>query len=209
MIKNNHGILYETKEEDLKLIRYLVKEFTYKDYGSKDNELYTEKILNHIKTKEWKETYKSKQFIFIFDSYARRKYVNVKFMLMCQVLEIMYFYNCYNKDPEKLRHIKFKNKIKEVFNYFFPKEMKDKNANILRILRNCVAHTGAITYEDIHKKALTKNERSLIEDFMENKDMLEIAINFNLLMEEIFMMSLGLSRKEARKVPPAWKRFLK
>ena len=108
-------------------------------------------------------------------------------MLTCQALEIIYYLKFGKPKIEN-----FKNKVVKLYKDFYEFNFQDDTANIIRIIRNNVAHAGTITgissrYE-VHNKEAVKNFLTINK----LRNIRLIAFSFNLLVDDIVIRILGL-----------------
>ncbi len=198
------SILYRndnlTIKDDERLISHLVSNFVASGKNKTFNKRCVEKIIKNIQTKEWRGKYKSVHFVHVFDIYIREDIGDIKFMWMCQILEILYFFEIYSKSDiqygniKKIGDIHFYEKLEGLFYHLYKIKINKDICMILKMLRNSVAHTG--TLETI-KEALGNEDSKSLEKAQKNKiDLRVLAISFNYLMTDIFMRCLGLSDDE-------------
>jgi hypothetical protein len=183
-------------EDDKKIISHLIFEFVAGAKDTEFNQRCTDKIISVIQTKEWQERYKSKHFVHIFDMYTRENIGDIKFMWMCQTLDLLYFFVIYSQrnNAIKLNQIKFDQKIKELFFYVYKKEIDEDTCKTLKMLRNHTTHTGTL---EIIKEVLGTEDLGVLDKAIKDKINLRVlAFSFNYLMEDIFMRCLGLSNDD-------------
>lgn len=192
------SVLYGDKEAAIDYDKNLVSSLVYEFVGGgKDKQFNikcTEKIINNIHSEKWNKKYKSKHFVHIFDIYSRESFVDIKFMWMCEVLEILYFFLCHKGSAKNIEK-DFSKKLRKVYKHIYNNEINYKTANVLRTLRNNVAHTGTI---DKIKGVLKSKNINAINGFKKKYKISErmLVVSFNLLMEDIFMRCLGLDNNE-------------
>lgn len=194
MMENNQSILHENQniEEDRKLIFYILSS-TFGQKDKRQTEELTNKIIKTIQAKAWQQKFSSRHFVFIIDEYCRQNIGDIKFLWMCQVIDILYFYEIFQDNGEKLENLhqrSFDIKLKELFEYYYKKEMG--NSNMVRLIRNNVVHTGAIDGID---RAIKQKDVSDIKNFKKKfrQDSLRaLAMSANLLFFDMFIRSMGL-----------------
>lgn len=210
------SILYKDKNateiEDKKLISYLVFNLLSRKKDDFHNKC-VDKIMETIQTKEWKLKYKSSHFIHIVDIYSRENYGELKFMWMCQVLELLYFfiiYNSPNPSSAKLSEIHFYDKLGDLYKYFYNgREIRAENSKIIKMLRNSVAHTGTL---EVIEETLGKEDLGSFKKAKENNiNLRELALSFDLLVADMFLRCLGLEDDEmyVNGVPPQFLNIFK
>ncbi|MEX2515177.1 MAG: hypothetical protein WD335_03540 [Candidatus Paceibacterota bacterium] len=197
-MKNIPSILHtdNTLAEDHKLIFYILE----KTYGKKPAFELTEKIISNIQSKNWQQKFPSTHFVFIVDEQCRQNIGDIKFLWMCQVLDIIYFYEIFKpsgKPTEELHNPGkhgFDKKMKKLFQYYYEKSIE--NSEIIKIARNNVVHTGNI---DGISGAVKKNDLSKIADFKAKHkvdSLRSIAMSANLLFFDMFVRSMGLNNED-------------
>lgn len=182
---NDKSILYNdaTLKEDLQIIKQLVDYSVVGDLNHKSK--CVQKIFSIIQTKEWQEKYPTRIFVFLAQYSTEIKILDVKTMMICGVLEILYY--LYFGNDEKY----FKNKIIKLYNKFYALNFNSETAEILRIIRNNIAHLGSI--DGIEEK-YTNEEKTTIYSYKKKfKTNLHIVSHsFNLLVRDMVIRALGL-----------------
>ncbi|PIQ91515.1 MAG: hypothetical protein COV70_03360 [Parcubacteria group bacterium CG11_big_fil_rev_8_21_14_0_20_39_22] len=194
-MKNSPSILHtdNTLAEDYKLILYILE----KSYGKKPASELTDKIISNIQSKNWQQKFPSTHFVFIVDEQCRQDIGDIKFLWMCQVLDIIYFYEIFKpsgKSAEELHNPGkhgFDKKVKKLFQYYYKKSIE--NSEAIKIARNNVVHTGNI---DGMSGAIKQNDLSKIADFKVKykvDSLRSMAMSANLLFFDMFVRSMGLN----------------
>ncbi len=132
MIKS---VLFTDKDATIENDKELISSLVYINVigGKKDllRKECVEKILQVIQSATWQKKYKSSHFVHLVDSYNRQKIGDIKFMMMCQLLEILYFFRC-NKEPAKyLKKKRFDNKLEILFYDVYKKSINKKHQILL------------------------------------------------------------------------------
>lgn len=197
-MENNQSILHANQniEEDRKLIFYILSStFGLKDKGQ--TEELTNKIIKTIRAKEWQQKFSSRHFVFIVDEYCRQNIGDIKFLWMCQVIDILYFYEIFKQGTEiaeELHNPKkhgFSTKIEKLSQHYHGKKIY--NAKMVKLIRNNVVHTGDIDGID---GAIKQNDITDIDNFKKKfrQDSLRpLAVSANLLFFDMFVRSMGLN----------------
>lgn len=197
-MKNSPSILHNdnTLAEDYKLVFYILE----KSYGKKPASELTDKIISNIQSKNWQKKFPTTHFIFIIEEQCRQNIGDIKFLWMCQVLDIIYFYEIFKpsgEPAEKLHNPRkhgFDKKVKNLFQYYYKKSIE--NSEVIKIARNNVVHTGNINGI---RGVVKQNDLSKIEDFkVKHKvdSLRSIAMSANLLFFDMFVRSMGLNNED-------------
>ena len=185
----------ETEKMDNGLVSFLVnKTVTGFDFHKKSC---VDKIVKTIKTTRWQDKFTNRGFVFALLYSFDAKIIEIKFSLMCQALDSLYFQISKNNKTDN-----FGDKIKYVFKYVYGRKMRKKTSNALRIIRDDVMHTGEIMGIAASRKSLKDSNtlKSYFEEINRPKqqktsdvqDIISLASSFNYLMEEIVLRILGL-----------------
>lgn len=151
-IKNQPSVLWAngTLQADWKLLQAIANYFV-PGHSQKHKEAMAEKMFKTIQTQKWQEQFTSKNFIFCV-YYSSQLYpaapIDITGMLCFQALE-----NLFPQlgGDEKVEN--FDQKIKFVYEKIYDDERKkepnialfnNKTGNILRIIRNNIAHNGSM-----------------------------------------------------------------
>jgi hypothetical protein len=152
-----------------------------------------DKIILNIQTQNWQKKFRHR--IFVFSAYyaLEGQVVEIKFALYCQVVDA--FYYTFTGDPEVGRR-SFDYKIRAVFREVYGHEMKSAAANLIRIVRNNVMHTGSIVGMLGRNKpkddAAVEAYRVKHGHHDEAVALIHIASDSNYLVSEIIVRVLGL-----------------
>lgn len=190
-LKNKPSFLWKDSDylNDYNLIYFLVDKIVVGD--KKHKEFCTEKILAKLQEKIWQEKYSSYNFIFLMQEYfINSKILDINFIMACQVLENMYFYT-FDDDPN------FGTKVKNFYNLFFKGQFRKDSKNIIRILRNNVAHSGLI--EGVPNKLPRElDDINEIKKFLslEKAGLRALAFETSYLIENIFIRIIGLEDED-------------
>ncbi|MDD4333091.1 MAG: hypothetical protein PHT51_03185 [Patescibacteria group bacterium] len=191
-MKSKKSILWSdaTLYEDFKLIKFLVDNIVAGDREYKN--ICVEKIFLNIQKKSWQKNYPVRSFIFLIYYSFIVEIADIKTMLSCQSLEIIY----YLKFGEQTKD-NFKTKVERLYNCYYSFTFKSDTANIIRIIRNNVAHTGTIDgiwgkYK-LHDQVSINNFLSIHNEL---KNIRLIAFSFNLLIQDMVIRILGLNLKD-------------
>jgi hypothetical protein len=150
----------------------------------------TLKILQNIQSTNWQEKYPSRLFVFLVYSSITytldgRKYIEMETMLLCQVVELLH-YTYFGTGRTN-----FDDKVKMLYETYYDYHFNTKTGNIIRIIRNNIAHTGAIG--GVREKM--KSTDMIVIDQLATKSsttLMEIAFSFNLLVMDMVVRTLGL-----------------
>jgi hypothetical protein len=197
-MKNSPSILHTDNSlaEDYNLIFYILE----KNYGKKLASRLTDKIIYNIQSKNWLHKFPSTYFVFIVEEQCRQNIGDIKFLWMCQVLDIIYFYEVFKpsgKSVEELHNPRkhgFNKKVEKLFQYYYEKSIE--NSEIINIVRNNVVHTGNI---DGMIGAFKQKDILKIEDFKVRHgidSLRPMAMSSNLLFFDMFVRSLGLNNED-------------
>ena len=181
---------------DKRFISLLVFENLAGGKNDKFRQQCVEKIIKTIHSRKWQKTYKSSHFVHLLDVYGEEKFGDVKFILMCQLLEILYFYRCYRGPAKNLHRVGFHSKLESLFLHIYGKDINKKTSNVLRILRNRVAHTG--TLEKV-KGILQSRDINALNGFRKmhkGRSLRVVAFSFNLLIVDMLFRCIGLEDTE-------------
>ncbi len=191
IIVNRASFLYKDGLfiNDYNLIYFLVDKIVVGD--RKHKEFCTEKILSKLQEKAWRKKYSSYNFIFLMQEYfINSKILDINFIMACQVLENMYFYT-FDDDPN------FGTKVKNFYNLLFKYKFRKDSKNIIRILRNNVAHSGLI--EGVPNK-LPRELKDIkkVKEFLDKEKggLRALAFETTYLIENIFIRIIGLKDED-------------
>lgn len=162
------------------------------------------KIINNISNLEWQKKFYCRNFIFLFENAIYEKIGDLKFMQMCQVLDLLYHFNNPEITPHDLGKKNLEDKIISFEEKFYKENFDEKikfnkeTFKAIRVLRNLVAHSGLIDM-NIAQNIIVDHQRKSLESFLkENKNINEriLSASFNYLIEDLFFRSIGLDDKE-------------
>ena len=187
-----------TIEQDYLLIKKLVGHWIVWDKRHKDSCI--EKIKRKIKSQTWQKKYYSKSYIFCLLYSMDVKVSDIKAMIFSQVLETLYIFEWW---PEKMQlkdgksiNTPFDEKLKYIFKKNYSQELNPENADILRIVRNNLAHSIEIEWlrniQDRDKIKIT----NFLKKYWKETGLRDISISFCYLMEEIILRTLGLENED-------------
>ncbi|HMP67469.1 MAG TPA: hypothetical protein PKA60_01855 [Candidatus Paceibacterota bacterium] len=169
------------------------------------NDRCVDKIISNISNLKWQKKFYCRNFIFLFKNAIYEKIGDLKFMQMCQILDLLYHFNNPKITPDHLILKKLEDKVAFFEERFYKENFDRKNLKfnketfmVIRILRNLVAHSGLIDM-NIAKNIIIDDQKKLLESFLkENKNINEriLACSFNYLIEDIFFRSMGLGDDE-------------
>lgn len=186
-LKSEKSIIWNdaTLYEDFQVIKILVDNIVVGDREYKS--VCAEKIFLNIQTSTWQNLYPVRSFIFLIYYSYDISISDIKTMFACQALEIIY----YLKIGEQCKD-NFKEKVEELYQDMYSLNFKPKTADIIRIIRNNVAHTGRI--DGIWDK-LNKKDRVAITNFLTDHNLdnvRSIAFSFYQLVCDMVIRILGL-----------------
>lgn len=201
------SILYSdaTLKHDRALINSIVSR-----WGSNKNTQakLADKIFTAIQTKQWQRKYPSPHFVFLMDLYMGETITDIRFVGMCQLAEILYFYRVHrSKKGSAARNLtrRFDNKISALFNDVYGKNFNKNTANVLRILRNNVAHTGILKELKGVMRLADQNALNGYKRKHGKNSLRTLAFSFSYLMEETFLLSMGLTIEDlSTNLNPPW-----
>lgn len=189
------SIIYENAdlEDDERLLNFLVNKLVCWSERHKWNCVL--KILNRIHQPDWKIMYPNSVFIFSIYHSLSIWIWDIKTMLSCQSLDLIYHFlsrHTWAKESSSF-HIKFK----KVFHFYYPEEeISEEAIELIRIIRNNIAHTWLIEWVETKLK---DSEKESIKDFTRKFNfnsphhaLHSFAAEFDYLMEDIFVRILGL-----------------
>lgn len=188
------SILYSnaTLDHDRKLIERIVSRW---GSNKRIQEKLADKIFLTIQTEQWQKRYFSPHFVFLMDLYMGETITDIKFVGMCQVVEILYFYRLHRgKKGSTAQNLtrRFDDKVLALFKDTYNKKFNEKTANVLRILRNNVAHTGVLKELKGIMKLADRNALSGYKKKYGNGALRTLAFSFDYLVEEMFLRCMGL-----------------
>lgn len=186
-LKSEKSILWSdvTLYEDFQLIRVLVDNIVVGD--NKHKNACVEKIFLNIQTSTWQNQYPVRSFIFLIYYSYDISIFDIKTMFACQALEIIYYLKIGVKRSDN-----FKEKVEELYQNIYSLDFKTETANIIRIIRNNVAHAGRI--DGIWDK-LSLNDQIAVTNFLADnnlKNIRSIAFSFYQLVCDMIIRILGL-----------------
>jgi hypothetical protein len=190
------SILYAdaTLAEDELIIRSIVSKFSSND---NNRARLVQKIFAMIQTPKWQAQYSSPHFVFLMEYSMHQSIGDIRFVITCQVIEILYFYVVYQYKPngsaEQLNQTGFNIKIRELFEHVYhPRNFNVHTAQAIRVLRNNVAHTGILKEVP---GVITQASQKYIDNYklVHGKDSLRpLAFSVSYLIEELFLRCMGL-----------------
>jgi hypothetical protein len=195
-----------TAKKDEALLNYLVKKMVVGDEAHYSMCVHT--ILQKVRTKTWQSIYVNKAFIHsIKFADELKSQVEIGFSLYVQALELLYYCIAESQDGYNSR-APFDIKFRVVFHHIYGWKLPPDTANMVRILRNNVMHTGTISGIDINdsitayfkKYAPQPNQRTEVQDCI------SLIAAFDYIMNDILMRVLGLKQENHlnRNGAPAW-----
>lgn len=201
------SILYSdgTFEDDCLLINSIVSR-----WGSNKStqEKLAMKIITAIQTKKWQRKYPSPHFVFLMDLYMGETISDVRFVGMCQLVEILYFYRLHRgKKGGAAKNLerRFDHKVEALFESIYDRKFNKKTANVLRILRNNTAHTGILKEIRGVMKRADQNALNGYKKKYGKRSLHTLAVSFNYLMEETFLLCMGLTMDDlSTNLNPPW-----
>lgn len=198
-------------KSDEKLVRDIIERFVVGD-ETKINECVT-KVLSTIRSKQWKLNYPNIAFVHSINNADRLKQqVEMGFSLYSQALELIYLCISDSTDSYNER-LRFDRKFRVVFMYIYGRKMPPETADVIRIMRNKVMHTGSIM--DI--STTKQDEKAKIEKFFAKyhtksstkltdiQSRTHLVASFDYLMNDILMRIWGLDQDDlSGNGIPAW-----
>ena len=190
-----NSILYENAllEDNKKLVTILVDKLVCWSEQHKRN--CVTKIIAKIQEQEWQYMYPNRVFIFSIYHALDIRIWDIKTMLSCQSLDLIYHFLCIH--TKLTENTKFNLKFQTVFSFYHSDiEISEEAIELMRIIRNNIAHTWLIEWVD---SKLKDSERNSIEIFVKefhfhsvHHALHSFAAEFDYLMEDIILRILGL-----------------
>lgn len=187
-LRSKKSILWSdaTLYEDFVVISRLVDAIVVGDEKHKSR--CVEKIILNIQTTAWQNKYPVRSFIFLIYYSFFAEVGDIKAMATCQTLEIIFYLKLGTQGKDN-----FKEKVKELYREFYSFDFQEDTANIIRIIRNNLAHAGTI--DGIWEK-YKPHDQAAVTDYLTAHSELSgirlIAYSFNLLVNDIVIRILGL-----------------
>jgi len=196
-LKRAPSVLYRDSSlhEDLLFIDYLVGKIVISPIRLNHRNECVWKIFNKVTTPEWKNKYRSAMFVFCIANQFDVRISDIKTMLSCQALENIFHFEFQND-----KEVDFGNKIMKIYKKIYDMDFSKDAANVLRIIRNNLAHSGLT--EGIDEKYKPRELEAINEiterlEFNDSTIMLRsVAFEFEYLMEDILVRMLGLGWDE-------------
>jgi hypothetical protein len=171
------------------------------------------KALSTIRSKKWKLNYPNIAFVHSINNADRQKQqVEIGFSLYAQALELIYL--CISDSTDSYNdRLRFDHKLRVVFMYVYGWKMPSETADIVRIIRNKVMHTGSImdistTKQDEKakiKKFFTKYHASSSVRMTDIQSRTHLIASFDYLMNDILLRIWGLRQDNlSSNGKPAW-----
>lgn len=180
-------------ESDEILVTFLVEKLVCWSIEHKRNCVV--KILTRIQQWDWQTIYPNRVFVFSIYHSLNIQIWDIKTMLSCQFLDLInHFLSIHSGSQESCD---FKLKFKKVFSFYHSEvEISEEAIELMRIIRNNIAHTWLIEW--IESK-LKDSEKNSIKKFAEQFNfpsyyhaLHSFAAEFDYLMEDILLRILGL-----------------
>lgn len=195
---NEKSIIYSnsTKFSDIRFIYNLVDKHIAGNDSHKED--CVQEILNKIHSRERQETYTSTKYIHILYSLWTPWVTELKILNAAQIIECIYYFLWWKHH----HNTSFSDKLQFVSEKVLWWKINKDFADVIRIIRNNIAHTISIEWLEVKKK-----DQSIMESFL-NKyqlNLLAIADGFVSLTKEIWLLSIGLSKEDIWfNINPAW-----
>lgn len=179
-------------DKDHELIEFLLEKTLAWDKEHK--KLCLEKIMNNIITLKRQKKYYVRSYIFCMYYGLNIKIIDIATMLFAQAMEVLYILECWPKTK------RFDTKFEFLFKKYYWTVSNHDTANILRIIRNNIAHATLVQWLDDKNK---EPDKKSIQNFREkywfsddHKALYALSFSFDLLMREIILRSLGLDKED-------------
>lgn len=196
---------------DEKLVRDIIERFVVGN-EVKLNECVI-KVLSTIRSKQWRLNYPNIAFVHSINNADKLKsQVEIGFSLYAQALELIYL--CISDSTDSYNdRLSFDRKLRVVFMYVYGWKMPSETADIVRIIRNKVMHTGSImdistTKQDEKakiKKFFAKYHASSSVKMTEVQSRTHLVARFDFLMNDILLRIWGLHQDDlSSNGMPAW-----
>jgi hypothetical protein len=200
-----------TIEHDRALVEKITRKIVPGPKGHREKCI--DKIISTISTSDWQNKFTSRHFVFCMFYAQDINLIELEYALYSQALDALY-YLITRKKKDNLAD-KFMYLFKEVYGWKPPYI----SAEVIRILRNNIMHTGAIFgIEAVTKEA----DKKALEDFCikfapdnvivtEAQQLVTFAGTFCYLMEDIILRILGLNQEDLsfNLRPPAYLNYFK
>lgn len=199
MVKNNHSILWtdSTIENDRAVVVMLVNKWVFGNDNHKN--ACVDKIIKTIQDSEWQNRFHHRIFVFTALFANDGKVIEVKFSLYCQTIDALYY--LYSND-KLVDSRSFDYKVQYVIEAIYGNRIKPDTANVLRIIRNNVIHTGSI--DGIDGRTKQRDEQAITKyrylyGHTDNKSAtINLATSFSYLAAEMVVRVLGLDWGDLR-----------
>lgn len=189
-------------------MKFLVEKIVAGKTYSGHHQKCVKKILKNIRKKEWQQRYPNRIFVFsVFYALEIRCVIEIKFSLYTQALELLYFHLS-NSNPSYQYNANesFGNKFSYVFEEIYKWNVPEQTANVIRILRNDVTHTGTIA--GVTGANCNPKNSTTLKNYFQNfgsdegqlhtdvQNRIHLAHSFMYLMDDILIRVLGLTQDD-------------
>lgn len=170
--------------------------------GADHKEQCVDKIMTKIQEKDWQKKYHHRGFVFsVFYALSIKNPIEISFGLSAQAMDALYYLlSSANKTFDA--KASFSKKVMNVFEEIYGDKMPADTANLLRIMRNDVMHTGAIM-GITGSRQNPKDTQTILSYFSKYhvnaqqkttpvQDVVGMAVTFTFLVRDMVVRTLGV-----------------